>query len=226
MPNIVKTLIRYVNVDPEEMKKFLNIHGSSVSFEDIVPIPEHIKLDRLPNSSESLEAYKFMTRKEPMGYFIKNLVNLYRHGNESPRKTVSRLIKNKQIDIQLGKKIYQAEKIHGEISYFKWIQSNWGSSNPIEVVVKDDVIIMETSWSAPIPILKAIYNHFPEGIFSVVWCDEIVDVAGSMEMYHGGIEEFYAEGGSSDAMDCYYEIRRYEEEEYKEFIEKQQKKGA
>ena len=45
-------------------------------------------------------------------------------------------------------------------------------------------------------------------------------------MYHGGIEEFYAEGGSSDAMDCYYEIRRYEEEEYKEFIEKQQKKGA
>ena len=128
MPNIVKTLIRYVNVDPEEMKKFLNIHGGTVNFDDIIPVPDYIKLDRLPDSSESLEAYKFMTKKEPMGYFLRNLVHMYRHDNESPRKTVSRLIKNKQIDIQLGKKIYQSEKIYGEISYFKWIQSNWGTA--------------------------------------------------------------------------------------------------
>lgn len=69
---------------------------------------------------------------------------------------------------------------YGHPTWFGWANQNWGTKwNAFDTqVLSEDEIIFYTAWNAPMPVLLALSEMYPDREISLAYCDE--DIFGAM----------------------------------------------
>lgn len=78
-------------------------------------------------------------------------------------------------------------------NWYDWHCDNWGTKwNASEAIIGEDYIEFETAWSTPVPIFKALSEHFSDVQFTLDYADEDIGYnCGRIIFYNGDIDEMY-----------------------------------
>lgn len=81
-----------------------------------------------------------------------------------------------------------------------WKLSNWGSGEPMCSGVMGNVVVFNTAWTAPLPIVEALCKKLPDVYFTYKWADEEESNCGEIVCEDGDVlYEFHAEEYSPTA---------------------------
>lgn len=201
MPNHIANRV-IIDGSLDDIKKIMNFVRSEESpfdFNKIVPMPETFK--------------KYDTTNHPNGRGLEVGEKVNPWDADSP------IVTEELIDEYTRATKEQAE-VYGCVGWYDWSYSNWGTKwNCYDVVVLDDgAFEFNTAWCAPLPVIQALSEIFPEVIINLDWADEDAGCNTGEATFEGGDETslVYFDNLSDEAWEQYFRLH----EGYEEYYEK------
>lgn len=198
MPNHIANRV-IIDGSLDDLKKIANFVRSEESpfdFNKIVPMPETYR--------------KYDTTNHPNGRGLEIGAHVSWDAN-SP-------IVTEELIEEYKKATREQLKTHGCVGWYNWSCHYWGTKwNAYDVVVQDEgVYEFNTAWSAPLPVIRALSEFFPEVTINLDWADEDAGFNAGEATYEGGdvISEVFFDGDSDEAWEQYFRLHEGDEEYY------------
>lgn len=75
----------------------------------------------------------------------------------------------------------------GFSNWYDWSVANWGTKwNAYSQERDENVILFQTAWAAPLPVLAALARRYPEARFTLEYADEDLGSNAGIVRYEGG----------------------------------------
>ena len=191
----VAELLDFIKPDKNES----NEHSAVIDFNKIIPMPESLNVDagsmEVPCLSAILTAINPITddfgeKKFQPDEFREtvNKVNAF-YSHSKPDVMVANI--NRKA-LEKGRIYLDNIMQYGAPTWYEWRVKAWGCKWEAgnQEAVSSDTIEFTTPWSAPVPILQALSEKFPDITISSRWADEDVGVnTGEAEFKGGEISE-------------------------------------
>jgi len=195
MPNHIKTVI-FFDGDPELIKKMREEIGGYdpenregdyvIDFDKLIPMPKELDIVSGSASSSSHTAYCVLNDLDLPGYstIIKKHWEEEVERRNAKRKVHKLTLKawlleqakkgENEIDLALGKQVYDNIKNYGCESWYDWRVAHWGTKwNCYECEEEGDRrIAFLTAWSPPVPIFDELAKRYPKITFQTYSVDE------------------------------------------------------
>lgn len=190
MPNWVQNEIIFENASDEkvaalirELKAATESDEQAFDFNKIIPMPESLNIESGSSMNRAIAYY--VTERLTIPVEQTNLKALVRNffDDDWAAKVVSRI--KKDIDEGVTKdwdKVYEAGKQYmynrehyGCYTWYEWCCRNWGTKwNACEPdwSLDDGILVFQTAWSAPFPVIEALAQKYPDLKFTHRWADE------------------------------------------------------
>lgn len=191
----IAELMDFIKPDKNESSE----HSAVIDFNKIIPMPESLNVDagsmEVPCLSAILTAINPITddfgekKLQPDEFReIVSKVNAF-YSHSKPNVMAANV--NRQA-LEKGRIYLDNIMNYGAPTWYEWRVKAWGckweASN--QEAVSSDTIEFTTPWSAPVPLLQALSEKFPDITISSRWADEDVGVnTGEAEFKVGEILE-------------------------------------
>ena len=176
-------------------KKESSEHSAVIDFNKIIPMPESLNVDagsmEVPCLSAILTAINPITndfgeKKLQPDEFREtvNKVNAF-YSHSKPNVMVANV--NRQA-LEKGRMYLDNIINYGAPTWYEWRVKAWGCKWEAgnQEAVSSDTIEFTTPWSAPVPVLQALSEKFPDITISSRWADEEVGVNTGEAEFKGG----------------------------------------
>ena len=162
MPNYVQNIVR-INCPESRLKnvrsliwKTAKCGGEFFDFNSLIPMPESLNFE-----TECPETVKNANHLKITGAFTDGLT-------AQEQKTAREYLHN--------------EKEHGHMTWYGWRREKWGTKwNSSDCSFEDNLLIFQTAWNHPIPVMLQLFRKFPDIRFDVQFADE--DYGRNMGIY-------------------------------------------
>jgi hypothetical protein len=201
MPNWVKNVIN-IEGPAEDVAKAIELMRdenpeceNSIDFNNVIPMPERLKLPSGGYDRHYVALYlKSLRAKErgelaaqlsdvPVSFYGSYLqkyvesftmdipVDFLKRMKEHLERDYSHIHLSSMEDV--GKTYIDNILEYGADTWYDWCRDHWGTKwNATECMITDDGFEFDTAWSAPFPIIMELSLRFPELIFCHKWADE------------------------------------------------------
>lgn len=108
------------------------------------------------------------------------------------KKTFKDMSVDQKLQIVNKAIVYHSNKTkYGHKSWYSWRLHNWETKwNAIDPVHVKTGILFQTSWSAPIPVITALSQRFPNEIIIHSWKDDFDNSIHSFQYLNGIMSEY------------------------------------
>lgn len=208
MPNWVQNEIIFENASDEkvaalirELKLATESDERAFDFNKIIPMPESLNIESGSSTDRAIAYY--VTERLTIPVEQTNLKDLVHNSfsDDWATEVVSRI--KKYIDeggtddwdkvYEAGKQYMYNREHYGCYTWYEWCCRHWGTKwNACEAdwSLDDGMLVFQTAWSAPFPVIEALAQKYPDLEFTHRWADEdIGNNCGQM---------WYSEGTGSD----------------------------
>lgn len=190
MPNWVQNEIIFENASDEkvaalirELKLATESDERAFDFNKIIPMPESLNIES-GSSTDRAIAY-CVTERLTIPVEQTNLKDLVRNSfsDDWATEVVSRI--KKYIDeggtddwdkvYEAGKQYMYNREHYGCYTWYEWCCRHWGTKwNACEPdwSLDDGMLVFQTAWSAPFPVIEALAQKYPDLEFTHRWADE------------------------------------------------------
>ena len=176
MPNYVRNKLEITGEQAEIMKflEFVKNENMVLDFNKLIPMPKSLEIESGSRTENSLAAYKFQAFGEISERLKKAKDRDEEAINLNIEQYVAYLIKKGYVDLSDGRKAYENIINYGYKDWYEWAIHNWGTKwNACEsAIVENNVLVFDTAWSAPLPIVEKMAELFPMLGLHHVWADE------------------------------------------------------
>lgn len=235
MPNWVQNEIIFENADDakfaaliQELKLTTESEDQAFDFNKIIPMPESLDIES--SSDEDLAIAYFVTERLTIPLEQTNLRELIHNSfnDDWAAEVISRL--QKRVDEEhdtesldklyaMGKQYMYNHEHYGCYDWYHWRCRYWGTkwnACDAEWGLDDGMLVFQTAWSAPFPIIEALAQKYPELEFTHRWADEnIGNNCGQMWYSDGMGSDLTVEDERAFAMDVWgYTEDDFDDEEY------------
>lgn len=210
MPNHVSNILT-INAGPQQVEKVLAAirnEQQAIDFNKIIPMPESLNCESGSNGEHAVE-YILAKLKESKTAGDRDKIRKFetRFGQPEQRERA----------VELGLTYIKNIVLYGYETWYEWCNANWGTKwNAYDVVHSEGscVIEFDTAWNAPIPVIEALSNMFPDTEFHLVYADEDASYnTGDIEFLNGITSCFQPEGGSDKAYELYLRTHEWAKDE-------------
>lgn len=190
MPNWVQNEIIFENASDKkvaalirELKAATESEDSAFDFNKLIPMPESLNIESGSMTDDAIAYY--ITERLTIPVEQTNLSNLISNSfnNNWAKEVVSRLkksIQNKNsVDCdalyEKGKQYIYNREHYGCYTWYEWCCRHWGTKwNACEADwgLDDGMLVFQTAWSAPFPVIEALAQKYPDLEFTHRWADE------------------------------------------------------
>ena len=208
MPNWVQNEIIFENASDEkvaalirELKASVETDESAFDFNKLIPMPETLNIESGTHQDWAIAYYITDRLMKPVEKT--NLVELIsNHFNADWAKdVVTRLKEMIKTGTEMnwdklyedGKQYIFNRENYGCYTWYEWCCRHWGTKwNACEAdwSLDDGMLVFQTAWSAPFPVIEALAQKYPDLEFTHRWADE--DIGNNCG------EMWYSEGCGSD----------------------------
>ena len=190
MPNWVQNEIIFENASDEkvaalirELKLATESDERAFDFNKIIPMPESLNV-AWGSSTDRAIAY-YVTERLTIPVEQTNLKDLVHNSfsDDWATEVVSRI--KKYIDeggtddwdkvYEAGKQYMYNREHYGCYTWYEWCCRHWGTKwNACEPdwSLDDGMLVFQTAWSAPFPVIEALAQKYPDLEFTHRWADE------------------------------------------------------
>lgn len=235
MPNWVQNEIIFENIGDEkvaalvrELKLSTENGEQAFDFNKLIPMPESLNIESGSNTDRAIAYY--ITERLTIPVEQTNLSGLISNcfSNDWANEVVSRLKNETETSPEVWDKLYENGKQYmynrehyGCYTWFDWCRRNWGTkwnACNAEWSLDDGMLVFQTAWSAPFPIIEALAEKYPDLDFTHRWADEdIGNNCGQMWYSEGYGSELDVEDSRALAMDIWgYTEDDFEEDEWED----------
>lgn len=175
MPNHVTNKIVIHSPKAEEVLAFVKSEKSDFDFNTLIPMPESLGIEESSTKDAAFvyvltDGYKneehFSAPFRHRKYFgsVFNDFSSWESELKSSKVDFDRI--NEDAEklsqfINLGNQVAENYNKYGCSSWYQWCPKNWGTKwNAYDVLVKDNSIIFDTAWSAPLPVTDILIKKF------------------------------------------------------------------
>lgn len=197
MPNYVANRIQIIGSDEmvQKVVEFVKSDYRVFDFEKIVPMPETFKKYDTTNhkNGEQLRVGEHIGYDESSPIVTEELIEEYKRATRE-----------------------QYEQ-YGVVGWYDWHCKYWGTKwNACEpAYCGDGLFVFDTAWSAPLPVLRALSEIFPEVEIAFAFADEDSSYnTGEGTISKGEIEGNFPDGNSEDGWRLYFELHEWARDEY------------
>lgn len=191
----IAELLDFIKPDKNESSE----HSAVIDFNKIIPMPESLNVDagslEVPCLSAILTAINPITEdfgeKKLQPDEFRETVNKVNAFYSHSKPNVMAANVNRQA-LEKGRIYLDNIMNYGAPTWYEWRIKAWGCKWEAgnQEAVSSDTIEFTTPWSAPVPILQALSEKFPDITISSRWADEDVGVnTGEAEFKGGEISE-------------------------------------
>ncbi|WP_336034762.1 hypothetical protein [Acinetobacter bereziniae] len=175
MPNHVTNKIVIHSPKAEEVLAFVKSEKSDFDFNNLIPMPESLGIEESSTKDAAFvyvltDGYKneehFSAPFRHRKYFGSVFNDFSSWGSELESSKVDFDRINEDAEklsqfINLGNQVAENYNKYGCSSWYQWCPKNWGTKwNAYDVLVKDNSIIFDTAWSAPLPVTDILIKKF------------------------------------------------------------------
>ncbi|MFW2013796.1 hypothetical protein [Acinetobacter bereziniae] len=175
MPNHVTNKIVIHSPNAEEVLAFVKSEKSDFDFNNLIQMPESLGIEESSTKDAAFvyvltDGYKkeehFSAPFRHRKYFgaVFNDFSSWESELKSSKVDFERI--NEDAEklsqfINLGNQVAENYNKYGCSSWYQWCPKNWGTKwNAYDVLVKDNSIIFDTAWSAPLPVTDILIKKF------------------------------------------------------------------
>lgn len=190
MPNWVQNEIIFENASDEkvaalirELKLATESEGQAFDFNKIIPMPDSLNIEPGTHQDYAIAYYATDRLMKPVEQT--NLAELIsNHFNADwAKEVVSRLKEMIKSGAKMdwdklytdGKQYIFNRENYGCYDWYHWCCRYWGTKwNACEAEwsLDDGMLVFQTAWSAPFPIIEALAQKYPDLEFTHRWADE------------------------------------------------------
>ena len=200
MPNWVKNNIAFSGKQEQinellESIKTIDSDGNIdfIDFQKILPMPDSLRITSGSSTDLGLDILNYRetgddsSLKERLGWSF--AVNA---GIKTVDDLIDHCIKNGSADLISGQEALNNIKLYGFKDWYSWSVSNWGTKwSASGSFMEGDILVFETAWSVPEPVLVKLSEMFPEVVLHVVYADEdIGSNSGEFELRNGVLDNY------------------------------------
>lgn len=203
MPNYVCNILRFNGNGWKKMLPFIKGEDTGFDFNTLVPMPEELNIESSGTMRLSFACELYRKEKK-----VLDILRQRSRTGMTMEQLLDQMEKGQETSPELGKKAYENYKRYGFTDWYDWCVHYWGTKwNAVSVESGEDYLQFETAWSAPIPVITALAQRFPDIGFTHIWADEdIGQNCGQVQYADGKPQEWYIpDAESSDAYDLYEE---------------------
>ncbi len=175
MPNHVTNKIVIHSPKAEEVLAFVKSEKSDFDFNTLIPMPESLGIEESSTKDAAFvyvltDGYKneenFSAPFRHRKYFgsVFNDFSSWESELKSSKVDFDRInVDAEKLSqfINLGNQVAENYNKYGCSSWYQWCPKNWGTKwNAYDVLVKDNSIIFDTAWSAPLPVTDILIKKF------------------------------------------------------------------
>ena len=190
MPNWVQNEIIFENASDEkvaalirELKLATESDERAFDFNKIIPMPESLNIESGSSTDRAIAYY--VTERLTIPVEQTNLKDLVHNSfsDDWATEVVSRI--KKYIDeggtddwdkvYEAGKQYLYNREHYGCYTWYEWCCRHWGTKwNACEPdwSLDDGMLVFQTAWSAPFPVIEALAQKYPDLEFTHRWADE------------------------------------------------------
>lgn len=190
MPNWVQNEIIFENASDEkvavlirELKLAVENEDRAIDFNKLVPMPESLNITDGTITDFAIAYY--VTDRLTIPFEQTNLRDLISNcfSNDWPAQVISNVRKDVEVhDAEYSDMLYAKGQQYmynyehyGCYNWYDWRCQNWGTKwNACEDGwnLENGMLVFQTAWSAPFPIIEAIAGKYPDLKFIHRWADE------------------------------------------------------
>lgn len=191
----IAELMDFIKPDMNESSE----HSAVIDFNKIIPMPESLNVDagsmEVPCLSAILTAINPITddfgeKKLQPDEFRETVNKVNAFYSHSKPNVMAANINRKALE--KGRIYLDNIMQYGAPTWYEWRVKTWGCKWEAgnQEAVSSDTIEFTTPWSAPVPVLQALSEKFPDITISSRWADEDIGVnTGEAEFKGGEISE-------------------------------------
>ena len=207
MPNHITNLLR-INGTPEQVTTVREIIGGvcpkdgerPFDFNTVFPMPEGLNV-----AANRVEVYVAQTDLGVGDAFARQIADRDRDSKSVRPEVLEQLKKNIQKT--------------GYAYWYDWTVEKWGTkwNAYSQKIFEPNLIMFNTAWSCPIPVLEALAAKFPEVEFVIEFADDdIGSNQGTLIFRNGELAERSEAQGDENRRMFAYKVKRLSDEEIKE----------
>lgn len=145
--------------------------------------------------------------------YVRNILNI-----DGDIKAVKDFVGSNYSDFDFNKIVPESENC---TEWYGQRVENWGTKwNAVDAEFIDDGFIFDTTWAAPLPVIKKISELFPNFKFNLTWSDEDAGQNCGQITYKNGVEsDWYFPDRAEDVAEMYQEcwgMTPFEEEDFQD----------
>lgn len=176
MPNWVTTDIECHSGNIEELIEHVKGPHGAIDFNKVIPMPEDLNIESGTSGDMyrawilSKQGTEYITEDNPTSGRLEYFLSLV--CANSQHKNLSTLRKRVQADIDLNNGGYERGMVtgqryidnlnkYGHTDWYSWSIENWGTKwNCHEPNIHENILVMETAWGYPEPIIHKLMTDF------------------------------------------------------------------
>lgn len=202
MPNHVKNKVKMEGItsipeyNPDKYED-----GGGIDFNKIIPMPESLKLESGTIEYLVIDAINRKLNKRMYGRLIRDGVMILSDKEFEERLKTHKI--TEQQALELGLQYVTNLVRHGATTWYDWCCDHWGTkwNAYCDNKLDNDVIMFETAWAAPIPVMEELSKSYPDKVIEHWWADENAGYNIGHVKYRDGeiIERDNIEDGTTEA---------------------------
>lgn len=246
MPNWVKNIV-HIEGPAEEIAEAIEFmrdknpeHSNDIDFNNVIPMPERLRIVSGGYDREYVALYLKTVSKEdrqnlrtmlvtyPVSYYgnyLKKYAESFTMDISDDNLNRMRSLGLKEYAVvaptsmeDVGKAYIDNILEYGHDTWYEWCTYNWGTKwNACRGVIGDNYLEFETAWSAPAPIITELSQRFPELIFHHEWANECLGFGcGKHEVKNGLVISEYHFESDEEAHEFACMLWGYDPDEFEE----------
>lgn len=204
MPNWVQNEVIFENASDKkvaalirELKLTIESEDHAIDFNKLVPMPESLNITDGTITDFAIAYY--VTDRLTIPFEQTNLRDLISNcfSDDWPARVISDVRKDVEVhDAEYSDMLYAKGKQYmynyehyGCYTWYEWCCQNWGTKwNACEDgwVLDNGMLVFQTAWSAPFPVIEALAQKYPDLEFTHRWADEDIGINCGQMRYSNG----------------------------------------
>jgi hypothetical protein len=211
----INTCREAIKGDPEERP--------IIDFNKIVPMPQVLRETTCDGTVSDYEwalgkdIFSELRREKGLGKPVLNADDVtFNQILEAVKKRVA-LYGRSNVDVDQLRKVHENYSRYGFTTWHDWSRANWGTKwNAYEQKEEACLIVFDTAWSTPFPVMEALSKQHPNITFEIGYADEDMGQnCGRYELRDGKMtDQWHPEFGTEDAVRFACKIKGYDFDQY------------